>query len=243
GGQLCYKTKQKIVSLIAAVALIITGVLVYDWSKNSKDSAKPNDSSKQEEKAVSVGSEEIAEDELKGEDRNDNSDSLNEDDSNSEVIIEGNIKEGTFDEDLIEEKRRPNPTVKYVYRTIFHEKKATISKKDAFAANQLEGGYRLSGSHPYNPKGGATYTISVSVGAPWGAIGFSGTTGKRGSGVYQIKSPDSKHYYKVKELKSYKTTPYTIQKREVGTAKWVNMSYGAAKGVLFDTYARCIKVK
>lgn len=130
----------------------------------------------------------------------------------------------------------------YEYQTIMRNDKTQYTYIDKLASGQLAGGYRVNGALYYDPNGGSSYSFSVSLGVPWGSVGFSGSTGKKAVSGMTVNLPDDKYYYVISAKKTYKSVPYENQRRLRGSNDpWVTTSYGVVT-TYFSVYAYPKKV-
>lgn len=133
----------------------------------------------------------------------------------------------------------------YEYRTYLHEDKAKLKEGDyKYASNQLEGGYKGAKTLYYNPSGGGKYSIGISFSAPWSPVSVSASRGigsNKDIGM-NVPTTSTKVYNKVQAKKTYKGTPYSLQKRKKGTKTWTTFGRGVATKY-YRVAARCVKVK
>ena len=104
----------------------------------------------------------------------------------------------------------------------------------AFPSGQPTNGYRFNsnyGGFVYTSSGGATQTLSLSFGDPFGIVSLtvdmgtaSPSEGSVGSIVFR-DNLDPNGYYKLRVLKQYLVKPYIIYTREYEYADWVAHHY------------------
>lgn len=119
----------------------------------------------------------------------------------------------------------------------------TLRKVSAYVAGQAENGVRMpyGGSVYINMDGGASQTISVSIYDPVFSIisiNVPLSTIAESVTAYIVDIPPSNYYYyKVKEDRTYRVTPYSIYYRETSFDPWQFMGNGAsAELIAFDFY-------
>lgn len=136
-------------------------------------------------------------------------------------------------------------TTQYEYRTYLHEDKAKLQAGPyKYASNQLEGGYKGAKTLYYDPSGGGTYSIDISFPLPWGGVSVNASRGigsNKDIGM-NVPTTSTKDFNKVQAKKTYKGTPYSLQKRKKGTKKWTTFKSGVATKY-YRVAARCVKVK
>lgn len=147
-----------------------------------------------------------------------------------------------IDYDITSSDKKPNS--EYEYRTVLHHSKA--KKKSGgykYASKQLEGGYKGASHLYYSSSGGGKYSISIGFSALWSPVSVSVSRGigsKDNIGMV-VPTTSTKKYNKVQASKTYKGTPYSIQKRKKG-GSWKTFSRGVATK-FFSVSARCVEVK
>ena len=135
------------------------------------------------------------------------------------------------------------PKSEYEYRTVLHHSKA--KKKSGgykYASKQLEGGYKGASYLYYSSSGGGKYSVSISFSAPWSPVSVSvarGIGSKDDIGM-AVPTTSKKKYNKVQAKKTYKGTPYSIQRKKKGES-WKTFSRGVATK-FFSVSARCVEV-
>ena len=95
----------------------------------------------------------------------------------------------------------------------------------------------------YNPSGGGSYSIGISFSSPWAPVSVSASLGvgsNKDIGMV-IPTTSTKEYNKVQAKKTYKGTPYSIQKRKKNGGSWVTISRGVATKE-YRVEGRCVKV-
>ena len=133
----------------------------------------------------------------------------------------------------------------YEYRTYLHEDKAKLEAGPyKYASNQLEGGYKGAKTLYYNPSGGGKYSIDISFSSPWSPVSVSTSRGIGSNKEIGMNVPttSTKVYNKVQAKKTYKGTPYSLQKRKKGTKAWTTFGRGVATKY-YRVDARCVEVK
>lgn len=164
------------------------------------------------------------------------------DDYNLEISKEPYIKTlNSLDNEIV--AKAANPSNDYEYRTYLHEDKAKLQAGGyKTASGQLQGGYKGASYLYYSTSGGSRFSFTISFKAPWSPVSV-GTTYGKGSNKdigMAVKTTSTKVYNKVQASKTYKATPYSIQKRKKG-GSWVTFSRGVATKY-YRVAARCVKV-
>lgn len=133
--------------------------------------------------------------------------------------------------------------VKYDYRVVYHHNKAVIKNNNWRYATGLPGGYKGAKYLTYSPTGGSTYTLGVSLPAPWLPVSISVSSGRQAaSGLsMQVETTSTKKYNRVMAIKDYKVTPYSSQRKKKSGGSWQTYSRGS-KSKLYRVNAKCVTV-